>query len=84
MRLVGLCVLGLERHVSVKPTFRAALDRGSSAAIEICRQGRSRDAWILAFVVPERELERFGEAGVLDLLELATEIQELVARDRAA
>ncbi len=84
MRLVGLCLLGLERLASVKPTFRAALDRGSSAAIEICRQGRSRDAWILALVVPERELDRFGEAGVLDLVELAAEIQEFVTRDRAA
>jgi len=46
--------------------------------------GSSRDAWILAIVVPERELERFGEAGVLDLLELAAEIQELVTNDRAA
>ena len=42
------------------------------------------DAWILAFVVPEREMERFGEASVLDLIELAAEIQELVTRDRAA
>jgi len=35
-------------------------------------------------VVPELELARFGEGSVLDLLDLAAELEDSVMRSRAA
>lgn len=68
----------------MRRVFRAKLERGSSSALEVARTGASDDSWIVALVVPEKELERLGEAGVLDLLDVAAELTSLIERDRAA
>lgn len=68
----------------MKRFVRIRLERGFSAAIEFRREGRSTDSWSLTLVVPQRELARFGEGGVLDLLDFATELQDSIGRDRAA
>lgn len=68
----------------MRRTFCASLSHDSSATVEVWKFGRNADSWTVVLVVPERELERFGEAGIRDLLELADEIRGLVSRDRAA
>jgi len=68
----------------MKRFVRIRLERGFSAAIEFRREGRGTDCWSLTLVVPERELARFGEGGVLDLIDFATELQDSIGRDRAA
>jgi len=64
--------------------FRAKLERGSSSALEAFRAGGRDDSWIVALVVSEHELVRFGDAGVLDLLDVVAELRGLIERDRAA
>ncbi len=68
----------------MRRVFRTTLERGSSSALEIVRTGASDDSWIVALVVSEQELERFGDAGVLDLMDVAAELRDLIERDRAA
>jgi len=65
-------------------TYHTALERESAAVLEIRVVGRRPDSWIMALVVPDCEMDRFGDAGVLDLLDLASELKVLVARERAA
>lgn len=60
------------------------LDRESSSTLEVLRAGASDDSWIVALVVAGHELERFGDAGVLDLLDVVAELRGLIERDRAA
>jgi len=60
------------------------LETGFASRLEVQRPLASSDGWSLAFVVPECEFLRFGEASVLDLLDLASEIEESVLRDHAA
>jgi hypothetical protein len=68
----------------MKRVFRTKLERRSSSALEVVRTGASDDSWIVALVVSEQELERHGDAGVLDLLDVAVELRGLIERDRAA
>lgn len=77
-------VLGLERIAAMTRVFRAKLERGSSSALEVLRTGARDDSWIVALVISERELVRFGDAGVLDLLNVAVELRNLIERERAA
>jgi hypothetical protein len=64
--------------------FRARFDRGSSSALEVRRAGATDDSWIVALVVSEHELVRFGDASVRDLLDVVAELRRLIERDRAA
>ena len=68
----------------MKRFVRIRLERGFSAAIEFRREGRDIDSWSLMLTVPEQELARFGEGGVLDSLDFATDLQDSIGRDRAA
>lgn len=68
----------------MRRVLRTKLERGSSSALEVVRTGADDDSWIVALVVSEQELERFGDAGVLDLLDVAAELRGLIERDRAA
>lgn len=81
---MGSSGLGLERVSAMRRVFRTKLERGSASALEFLRTGARDDSWIIALVVSERELVRFGDAGVLDLLDVAVELRNLVERDRAA
>lgn len=68
----------------MRRVFRTKLDRGSSSALEVLRVGASDDSWIVALVVSEHEFVRFGNAGVLDLLDVVAELRGSIERDRAA
>lgn len=68
----------------MRRVFRTKLERGSSSALEVVGTGASDDSWILALVVAEQEFERFGDAGVLDLLDVVVELRGLIERGRAA
>ncbi len=76
-RANGLWRLGAQRlgmgqgGCRMRRFIRIPLERGFSAAIEFRRVGRDTDSWSLTLVVPERELARIGEGGVLDLLDFA-------------
>jgi len=61
-----------------------ALEPGSATRVELFRPTRVFGGWYLALVVPEQELQRFGEASVLDLLDLAAELENSALRSRAA
>ena len=61
-----------------------ALEPGSATRVELSRPTRVFGGWYLALVVPEQELPRFGEASVLDLLDLAAELEKSALRSRAA
>lgn len=63
---------------------RIPLEPGSTARLEIQRSTRAVGGWFLALVVPEQELARFGEGSVLDLLDLADELEDSILRTRAA
>jgi len=60
------------------------LESACAARLELWRPSRPGAGWSLALVVPERELSRFGDASVLDLLDLAAEIEVSGLHRRAA
>lgn len=63
---------------------RIPLEPGSTARLEIQRSRQTAGGWSLALVVPERELVRFGEGSILDLLDLAAELGIPALSNRAA
>lgn len=65
-------------------TVRIALEAGLATRLEVGRSERSVDGWRLALIVPEPEIARFGQVNVLDLLELAGELEEAKLWGRAA
>ena len=67
----------------MKRVAKVKLEPGSFAAMEVHQCARG-DGWLLALVVPERELPAFGMTSVHDLVELAGELRVGLPRQRAA
>lgn len=67
----------------MKRVARVELEAGSFAAMEVHQCARG-DGWLLALVVPARELPAFGMTSVHDLVELAGELRAGLLREHVA